>query len=78
MNYQNQKSSKLLPILLGAMVPVSILLGSYYHISLAVILIIAVVSGLLCASSTLWAFANEKATGNEWWQDDDASGWRGY
>ena len=78
MNNQNKERSNIGTILFGALVPLSIILGGYYHLSLALIMVIAVVAGLLCASSTLWAFANKNSTGAEWWQDDDASGWRGY
>lgn len=42
-------------------------------------LVPAVVAGVLLFGVVwLWEHANAHADGSEWWQDDDASGWRGY
>ena len=75
-----QKNSKnyLGVVLLAGLIPVTLLLGNYYHLSLSLILVAVILESLLWASSTLWAYANKHATGSDWWQDDDASGWRGY
>ncbi len=70
---------KYLPlILVGGIIPVSIVLGRYFHFSQAVVVPFIVVVSLIFASMALWAYANRAADGSEWWQDDSASGWRGY
>ena len=62
----------------GASIPLAILLGAIFHIPLRFTISYVVVVALLFASMALWAHANVGADGTEWWQDDDASGWRGY
>ncbi|MCB9455154.1 MAG: hypothetical protein H6671_04105 [Anaerolineaceae bacterium] len=42
---------------------------------LPVIMLLAV---LVAGTMGIWMRANAKANGDEWWQDDSSSGWRGY
>jgi hypothetical protein len=65
-------------IVLGGAIPTILILGSYFDAPSKFTIPVVVILGLLFASMTLWAFANRRADGSEWWQDDDASGWRGY
>jgi len=70
---------KYLPlILVGGMIPTAIILSSYFAWPQAVSIPLVIVLSLIFASMALWAHANRKADGSEWWQDDSASGWRGY
>lgn len=70
---------KYLPLgLVGGSVPAIIILGIYLDLSRTLIVPIVIVVGLIFASMLLWAYANRKTDGSEWWQDDTASGWRGY
>lgn len=65
-------------ILVGGIVPLTLILGSEYGISNRITIPIMVVAALIFGSMWLWMHANANATGDEWWQDDSASGWRGY
>jgi hypothetical protein len=65
-------------VLLGGMVLSAVVLGSYLNIPYAFILIFVIVTGLVLGTVSLWRYANQHADGSEWWQDDSASGWRGY
>jgi hypothetical protein len=55
-----------------------LLFGHYFGISHDFTIIFTLVGGLIFVSWLIWYHANEQATGSEWWQDDTASGWRGY
>jgi len=65
-------------ILIGGSIPVIFLLKSYLHLSQAAEVALIVVLSLIFASLALWIYATDHADGTERWQDDDASGWRGY
>lgn len=65
-------------ILIGGIVPITLILGNVYDISNRLIIGIVVITTLIFASMWLWMHANANANGDEWWQDDSASGWRGY
>lgn len=65
-------------ILVGAAIPLTLVLSNYINIPTAFTIIAVIILGITFCSMALWAFANRKATGSEWWQDDTASGWRGY
>ena len=64
-------------VFLTGLIFVFIVLGSYAGISPAVIISAVLVGALILGSVALWCYANKDADGSEWWQDDDASGWRG-
>lgn len=53
---------------------VSLALG----LSHTLIVVMLTTGGLVCAAMALWQHANTNAVGDEWWQDDSCSGWRGY
>lgn len=62
----------------GGAIPAVLILGSYFHLSQILLIPLIVVLSLVFTSMALWSYANQKADGSEWWQDDSASGWRGY
>ena len=73
------KWKKYLPlILVGGAIPTIIILGSYFELPQAAIVTLVIILSLISASMALWIYANRRADGSEWWQDDSASGWRGY
>lgn len=74
----NKRKSFPFLILVGGSIPVVTILTSYYGITQDFIIIFVVIVGLVFGSMVLWNHANAHATGNEWWQDDHCSGWRGY
>lgn len=49
-----------------------------FGVSQTLVIVIALLVGLIIGAMTLWHHANANATGDEWWQDDSCSGWRGY
>lgn len=65
-------------ILLGGAIPTVMLLSSLFSWPKRAIIPIIVILGLLFAAFTLWTYANREADGSEWWQDESASGWRGF
>jgi hypothetical protein len=65
-------------IVVGGLVPTVIVLSIYFDIPQIVMIPLLIILGLIFGSMALWAFANRNANGSEWWQDDNASGWRGY
>ncbi len=69
---------RFLLFLVGGAIPVLLAIGMVLHLSPALLTAIVVVLGLILAAMWLWYQANRNATGDEWWQDDEASGWRGY
>ncbi len=73
----SQKNSWLL-ILMGGSIPVAFVLGALLNISQDIVVIYVVIMALLSGAAAIWQHANQNASGDEWWQDDSASGWRGY
>lgn len=65
-------------ILVGGAIPTVLILSSYYRLPEAVTIMLVTFLSLILGSIALWAYANRQADGSEWWQDDSASGWRGY
>lgn len=62
----------------GSMIPLILLLGRYFDWPRSIGIALVVVLGFIFASMALWHYANRRADGSEWWQDESASGWRGY
>ena len=77
MNRQ-MKHINLAMVLLAGMILTAVVLGHYLGIPHAFIIIFIIVAGLVLGALSLWRHANQHASGSEWWQDDSASGWRGY
>ncbi len=71
------KKYYLLILVCGA-IPIVMLLNSLFSWPKRAIIPIVVILGLLFATLALWAYANRETDGSEWWQDESASGWRGY
>ena len=65
-------------VFVGAAIVVSIVLGIDFGVSRTLIIAIALIGGLIFSSMVLWKYAKVHAIGDEWWQDDSCSGWRGY
>ena len=69
---------QLLVRIIAFSIPLVLILGSFLGIPHRLTIPYAVLAALVAGSIALWIHANEDAEGSEWWQDDDASGWRGY
>lgn len=65
-------------LVIGGAIPAFILLSVYFRLSIAVFVPITVLLLFIFGSSALWLHANRRADEHQWWQDDHASGWRGY
>jgi hypothetical protein len=78
MKQQTSRRDTLLKIMEFLLIPAVILSGIIFHLSQSFIVPFVVILALLLGSVGIWAHANKGADGSEWWQDDDASGWRGY
>ena len=66
-----------LVLIIGA-IPASLLLENYFGVPASVSIPLLVILALFLGTMALWSFANRKKHGDEWWEDDNASGWRGY
>lgn len=78
MKLQTRQRPILVTILGISIIPAVILVGTIFHARQALIVPLVVILALLLGAVALWARANRNANGSEWWQDDDASGWRDY
>jgi hypothetical protein len=65
-------------VFVGAVTIVSTVLSIDFGFSQTITIATGIIGGLIFASMALWKHANAGATGDEWWQDDSCSGWRGY
>lgn len=65
-------------VMVGAIIPLTIIVGDVFNIPQRIMLPIIVVIALVFGSMAIWMRANANATGDEWWQDNSSSGWRGY
>ena len=74
----NKHKSPPFLVFVGGSIPVGIILASYYGLSETFTVIFVIFVGLVFCSWAFWGRANSRANGNEWWQDDQCSGWRGY
>ena len=74
---ENRKRRWFLFFIGGAML-VTLALGIIFQLSLVLITVLLLFLGMIFAAVWLWYQANLQASGDEWWQDDEASGWRGY
>lgn len=73
----NRKASMVLVLLIGA-IPASILLENYFAVPAVVSIPLVVILLLFCGTVALWSHANKHKGEHQWWEDDHASGWRGY
>ena len=65
-------------VLVGAIIPLTLLLAHEFDLAQRFTVPIIVVTALVFGSMAMWMYANANATGDEWWQDDSSTGWRGY
>jgi ABC-type transport system involved in cytochrome bd biosynthesis fused ATPase/permease subunit len=74
-----EKRKNYLPlIMVGGAIPTLIILANIFNMPKAAVIILVIILALVFGSMALWNYANRNADGSEWWQDDNASGWRGY
>lgn len=65
-------------VVVGGIILLTIILGNEFDIPQRITIPIVVVGALVFGAMAIWMRANANATGEEWWQDDSSSGWRGY
>jgi undecaprenyl pyrophosphate phosphatase UppP len=65
-------------VLVGAIIPLTLLLGNEFDLAQRIVVPVIIVTALVFGSMAIWMRANANATGDEWWQDDSSTGWRGY
>lgn len=65
-------------ILLGGAIIALLIFGPHIGLSFNFIVPAVTVLCLVLGAAALWTHANLHATGDEWWQDDSADGWRNY
>lgn len=73
-----KRSQKMTLFIIGGIVLLTILLNDVLNLSQTAVIVIVIVGSLLFSANAIWYHAVNNANGDEWWQDDDASGWRGY
>jgi hypothetical protein len=78
MKQQTSRQTILLKIAEVLIIPAVLLAGIIFHLSQSLIIPLVVILALILGAVGIWAHANKHADGSEWWQDDEASGWRGY
>lgn len=75
---ESNRTRRFLLFLVGGAMPVVLTLGLIFRLSTIFITAFLLILGVIFAAMWLWYQANLRASGEEWWQDDEASGWRGY
>lgn len=78
MKESKNRTRRFLLFLVGGAMPVTLTLGIIFQLSTVLITALLLAIGMIFAAMWLWHQANLRARGDEWWQDDEASGWRGY
>jgi len=78
MKKSSKRNGRFLLFLIGGAMPIMLILGLIFRFSIVLLTVLLLVMGLILAAMWLWYQANQQASGDEWWQDDEASGWRGY
>jgi hypothetical protein len=78
MKRKTNKKRRLLMILTGGAIPALLVMSRVFGLPDRFTIPLVIFIGLIFGSISLWSYANRQATGSEWWQDDSASGWRGY
>jgi Mn2+/Fe2+ NRAMP family transporter len=78
MQTKQHRSQGWLLVFIGGLFPLLLVLGTQFHLPERLLVPLLVVIALVFASMAVWMRANAHATGEEWWQDDSCSGWRGY
>jgi hypothetical protein len=61
---------------LGGLIAGLVIAGAVWPAARPTLTIAGTVLILLLLAGVLWHNANQRADGDEWWQDDDPSGWR--
>ena len=72
-----QNNNLFMIFLLGGAFLLTLTVAVLFHLYTGMTTILVLVLGIVLASMALWYRANQNADGDEWWQDDDATGWRG-
>lgn len=74
----NRRTALNLLILIGGAIPGGIVLEKYYAVPTDTIVVVTVLMAFVFSWLALWYYASSHEQGDEWWQDDSCSGWRGY
>lgn len=78
MQQSRRRNTRFFLFVIGGAIPLTLILGLVFDLATTLITVLLIVEGLTFMATWLWYQANHRATGEEWWQDDHASGWRGY
>ena len=78
MNSRSRRKSSILLVLIVGAIAAIILLGHYFGLAQSASIPVIVILVLFCGVVALWSHANRHTDGDQWWEDDSASGWRGY
>ncbi len=77
MKQKKKRRNYLMLVLLGVIMVVLMALGHFTAVPTRFLVVLETVDGIWFGALALWCYANGRANGSEWWQDDEASGWRG-
>ncbi|HRQ40805.1 MAG TPA: hypothetical protein PLD25_23065 [Chloroflexota bacterium] len=77
MKQEKNRRNYVMLILLGMIMLILLGLGHFTAVPTRFIVALETIDGVWFAALALWCYANGRAHGGEWWQDDEASGWRG-
>ncbi len=77
MKQKNKQPNYPMLVLLGVIMVVLMALGYFTAVPTRFIVALETIDVICLGAVALWCFANGRADGSEWWQDDEASGWRG-
>ena len=73
------RNKRYLPIgLVSGAILLIFICNHYFGLADGPAIILVIFLSIILSSMLLWAYANRKADGTEWWQDDNASGWSSY
>ncbi|MBZ0297739.1 MAG: SoxR reducing system RseC family protein [Anaerolineae bacterium] len=65
-------------VFLGVALIAGMVLGFDFGASQTLLVVLLVIGGLAFGTMALWRYASTRATGDEWWQDESFTDWRGY
>ena len=78
MTSKTRQKTHVLLVLIGGAIPLTFILSRYFGLQQKITVPLIVILSFIFGALALWVYANRQADGSEWWQDDHASGWRGY
>ncbi|MCA9917948.1 MAG: hypothetical protein KC445_08355 [Anaerolineales bacterium] len=78
MHKPHKRNMRFLLVCIAGIMALTLTAGLTLRLDITAITILLIFQGLIFAAIWLWHHANRHTTGQEWWQDNEASGWRGY